>query len=192
MTTAPRQRVTVDEYLAIEAASGTKHEYVNGEIVAMAGASPQHSAIVAGLTTAVRVALAAAGRRCVTFSPDTRVRISETGLYAYPDVTVVCDRPQHDLQENPPSLLNPLVIFEVLSDTTEAYDRGAKYAHYRSRATLQEYVLVSSSERRVDVLRRGEGGWWQSAIFTGSASVPLASLGIEVPLTAIYEQLELL
>ena len=192
MNAAQARRVSEAEYLASEATSETKHEYVNGEMIAMAGVSLEHSLVQMGLGAAIQGALAAAGKRCLTLSPDMRVRIDETGLYAYPDLTVVCAKPQLDRSANPPSLLNPLVIFEVLSDSTEAYDRGAKAAHYRSRASLQEYVLVSSTERRVELLRRGEEGWWRSALFEGDASIPLASLGIEVPLSAIYRQLDLL
>ncbi len=192
MSTATARRMSEAEYLALEATAETKHEYVNGETIAMAGVSPEHSVVQVGLATAVDAALASAGKPCLTFSSDTRVRISETGLYAYPDLTVVCGKPDFDHGASPPSLLNPLVVFEVLSDSTEAYDRGAKAAHYRSRASLQEYVLVSSSERRVEILRRAEEGWWKSALFEGDAAVPLASLGIEVPLRAIYRQLDLL
>ncbi len=193
MSAVEKRRMTVEEYLAFEATAETKHEFVNGEIIAMAGSSLEHSVVTTGLTSAVTAALAAAGRPCVTLSPDTRVQLAETGMYAYPDLTVVCGGLEVDRRENPPSLLNPTVIFEVLSESTEAYDRGAKAAHYRSRASLKEYVLVSSTVRRVEVLRRGEkSGWWESAIFEGDAAVPLASLGIEVPLEDIYRQLAFL
>jgi Uma2 family endonuclease len=120
-----------------------------------------------------------------------RVRIDETGAYMYPDLTVACLPIQVDRTESPPSLLNPTVVFEVLSESTEAYDRGAKAAHYRSRASLREYVLLSSTEHKVEVLRRSEkSGWWESAIFEGDAMVPLASLGIEVSLADIYRHLD--
>jgi Uma2 family endonuclease len=193
MSAAEKPRMTEEEYLAFEAASDTKHEFVNGEIVAMAGAGREHSLIRECLSSALQVALASAGKPCVTHSSDMRVSISETGLYAYPDVTVVCGGEEFDRRMTPPSLLNPTVVFEVLSESTEAYDRGAKAAHYRSRASLREYVLVSSTERKVEVIRRGDkSGWWESAIFTGDDVVPLASLGIEVPLAAIYRQLDLI
>jgi Uma2 family endonuclease len=183
--------MTVEEYLAFEATAETKHEFVNGEIVAMAGVSIEHSFVREGLAAAVLNALDAARRPCRTLSADSRVRLDETGLYAYPDLTVVCGRPELDRSENPPSLLNPTAIFDVLSESTASYDRGAKAEHYRGRASLQEYVLVSSTERKVEVFRRGEKrGWWETAIFQGDAVVPLASLGIEVSLDDIYRQLE--
>lgn len=191
MTAVEKALVSVDEYLAYEARAETKHEYVNGEIVAMAGASPEHSVVREALAAAVASALEAAGRPCIPFSSDTRVQISETGLYAYPDLAVVCGKAEFDRREMPPSLLNPRVIFEVLSESTEAHDRGAKAAHYRSRASLQEYVLVSSTERKVEVLRRSEPeGWWASAIFQGEAVVPLASLAIEISVPRIYRLLD--
>lgn len=192
MSTEVRTRMTLHEYLALEAHADVRHEFVNGEIVAMAGASKEHNAVREGLSTAVRNALAASGRRCLALGADQRVRISETGLFAYPDMTVVCGKPEFDATALPESLLNPLVVFEVLSESTEGCDLGAKAAHYRSRASVQEIVFVSSADRRVEVLRRGEGVWWQSAIFAADAVVPIACLGIEVPLSAIYEQLDLL
>ena len=192
MSTDPRQTVTLDEYLELEATAEIRHEFVNGEMVAMAGVSKEHSVIREALSFAVQAALRAAGKRCLTFSADTRLRIAETGLYAYPDMTVVCGKPEFDTRAKPESLLNPLVIFEVLSDSTEAYDRGAKFAHYKSRGSLQEYVLVATSERSIDVLHRGESGWWQHNVFKGDSSIPLQSLGIEIPLYAIYGQLDLL
>ncbi|MCA9560748.1 MAG: Uma2 family endonuclease [Myxococcales bacterium] len=192
MSTASVARVEVADYLALEATAETKHEFVNGEIVAMAGATLEHEAVKVGLSTALVAALAKAGRPCITLGSDTRVRIDETGLYGYPDATVVCGRPDLDRTHAPPTLLNPQVVFEVLSPSTEAYDRGAKAGHYRQRASLMEYVLVSSTERSVEVLRRDEGGWWKTGIFTGDGRVPLASLGIELALDDIYGQLEAL
>lgn len=184
MPMTAKDRYTVDEYLAFERGSDVKHEYVNGEIIAMAGASPEHGSIQADLHLAIGKRLS--GRRCRTFLSDTRVRIDTTGLYAYPDLTVVCGRPQFS-DEKPASLLNPTVIFEVLSESTEAYDRGEKTAHYRHHASVQAYVLLSSTAERVEVYRRGGDGWWQLGTFDGDVSVPLSSLEIDVPLSEIYE-----
>ncbi len=187
--------MTVQEYLAFEATAEEKHEFVNGEVVAMAGASPEHSAVTAGLSAALITALRAAGKPCLTLSSDTRVRISETGLYAYPDVTVVCGTPEFDRSENPPSLLNPHVIFEVLSDSTEAFDRGAKASHYRSRSSLQEYALIALVEPRVELYARAQEGsrWsWNLAEFRTDEQLPLSSLGITLQLTDVFAQLALL
>ncbi len=172
MSTASVARVDVADYLAQEATAETKHEFVNGEIVAMAGADWEHEVVKSTLARRVGNALEANGRPCVALVSDTRVRIDETGLHAYPDITVVCGRPDFDRTHAPPTLLNPQVIFEVLSPSTEAYDRGAKAGHYRQRASLMEYVLVSSTERSVEVLRRDEGGWWKTGISPATAAFP--------------------
>lgn len=192
MNAASHSRMSLEAYLAFEETAETKHEFVNGDVVAMAGASPAHSLVRDGIAGALQVAFAAAGRPCVTFSSDTRVLIAETGLYAYPDLTVVCGPSEWDRRANPPSLKNPLVVVEVLSDSTEAYDRGAKWAHYQRRASVQEYVLVSTTSRRVDLFRRrASDSWWESRSFEPGDSVPLASLGIEVPVADLYRQIDL-
>src|ERR1700722_5245267 len=159
-------RVTVDEYLARERVSETKHELLNGVVVAMAGASPRHALITSNITVALGNALRS--RPCLVLSSDQRVAVEATALCTYPDVTVVCERPRFDTKDAH-TLLNPLVIVEVLSDSTEAYDRGAKFAHYRSVPSLAEYVLVAQSERKVEHYRRLEGGQGRPTAYEGSA-----------------------
>ena len=111
-------------------------------------------------------------------------------MYAYPDLTVVCGRPEFDRTHRPPSLLNPRVIFEILSPSTAKYDEGAKRAHYRRRESLQAFVTVATDDRRVIVERRGDDGWWASRIFEDNDTVPLARLGIELEMDAIYAELD--
>jgi len=184
------QRMSQEEYLARERASETKHEYVNGEMIAMAGAPPRHNLVAANITGALHQRLRA--RPCVVLQSDQRVRVSATGLYTYPDVTVVCGRPELHAQD-PMTILNPLVIFEVLSDSTEAYDRGAKFAHYRHLPSLAEYILVSPTERRVEHYKRLEAGHWLLTECEGPASaLALPVLEVEITLAEIFEKLDLL
>jgi Uma2 family endonuclease len=183
-------RVTADEYLARERVSDTKHELVNGVVVAMAGASPRHVAIAGNVTGALRDLLRAGP--CLVLPVDLRVAVEATGLYTYPDVTVVCDRPRFDPKDEN-TLTNPLVIVEVLSDSTEAYDRGAKFAHYQSVPSLAEYLLVAQAERRVEHFRRLESGQWLLTVYQGDdATVTLPALSAELPLREIYMKLDLL
>jgi len=150
-------RISYAEYLAAESASVTKHEYLRGEVYAMAGGTPTH----AGLAMAVGVALsnALAGRSCRVFSSDLRVRVDETDLSTYPDVTVVCGRFE-SAEIDVDAATNPIVIVEVLSDSTEAYDRGEKFAHYRRLSSLREYLLVSQREPRLEVYSKNDAGAW--------------------------------
>jgi Uma2 family endonuclease len=150
--------MTYAEYLAFEAASDTKHEYLNGEVFAMAGGTITHGALTVAVSTALSVALR--DRRCRVLSPDVRVRSKATGLTTYADVTVVCQHLEAD-PDDAHSVLNPTLIVEVLSDSTESYDRGAKAAHYRRIPSLREYVLVGQSDPLIEVYRRNERGNWE-------------------------------
>ena len=175
---------TEDEYLALERVSERKHEFVAGAIVAMAGARPPHNVLTANATAA----LVALGKRsgCVTMTSDQRVHVPSTGLYAYPDVTVGCGERRYD-QNDPPSLLNPTLVVEVTSDSTEDYDRGTKFLHYQAIASLSEYVIVSHRERRIDHFRRLENGQWLSTTRTGDGSIDLPVLSGSLALTDVYE-----
>ncbi len=157
-TPVPVARMTYAEYLAFEARGETKHEYLAGEVFAMAGGTVEHGALAAAMTVALGSALR--GRPCRALSSDVRVRIQSTDLSTYPDVTVVCGKVETD-EKDPDGVLNPSLIVEVLSDSTEAYDRGAKAAHYRRIPSLGEYVLVSQREPLIEVYRRNERGNWE-------------------------------
>ncbi len=177
------------EYLELDANSAERHEYFDGDVVAMAGSDPVHGAVVGQLACVLRGG--ASERLCLFWTHSQRVRVEETGAYAYPDLVATCGRPEL-APTRPPTLLNPLLIVEVLSPSTEADDRGAKFAHYQRRASLREYVLVTPGERRVEVFTRMDDGAWSYRAYTGDEVVPFASLGIEVPLPEIYAQAELL
>lgn len=190
--TQPAQRtvVTEDAYLERERCAETKSELVNGEIVAMAGGSPKHNAIALNVASAIKSRLA--GRRCLVFGSDQRVHVPATGLYTYPDVTVACDGLRFHAKDKD-TLLNPKVVVEVLSDSTEAYDRGAKFAHYRSCPSLEEYVLVAQDGKRVEHYRRIEPRQWLLTEIEGEDAVlALPGLGCEVPLGEIYGGIEML
>ena len=183
-----KHRVGSTEYLALERQSETKHELVNGEIVAMSGASPVHNLLSMNLGRLLGDLVQA--RPCVVLSSDQRVHVPATGLFAYPDVTIVCGRPELH-PEDDHTLTNPTVLVEVLSDSTEAYDRGAKFAHYQSIATLQEYVLVSTRDRRVEHYRRqGSGQWLLTVHVDADARVAFPALGGEIPLARVYDKVE--
>jgi Uma2 family endonuclease len=188
MDAAERIRFTEDEYLALEARAETKSELINGEIVAMAGASPKHNALAMNVGAALRQRFRERQARCVVYSSDQRVNVPETGLYTYPDVTITCGGARFHPKQ-PATLVNPRVIVEVLSRSTEGYDRGPKFAHYQMTPSLVEYVLVSQNERRIDHFRRLESGQWLLTICQGDEAVlDLPALECQIPLAEIYDQ----
>jgi len=189
MQTAAGRTITEAEYLALDERSAERFEYFGGEVVLMAGAEPDHGAVVAGLVAALGQRLR--GRPCLVWAESQRIRVDETGLYAYPDVVVTCGTPR--FADTPPrTLLNPLVVIEVLSPSTESVDRGAKFAHYQRRASLKEYVLVSPDTRRVEHYARMEDRRWILTVRTDDELLELPALDAGIPLAEIYEQAELL
>ena len=174
------------EYLSREPKASLRHEYINGTVVAMSGASTRHNVITARILRALGNRLDGGPREAMT--SDQRVFVEKTRLYTYPDVVVVCGPTVEVAGVRPATITNPSVLFEVLSRSTEAYDRGAKWAHYRSLVTLREYVLVSQVERRVEAFRRADGDVWEFREFQGSALLPLPSLSVSVPLDEIYDR----
>jgi Uma2 family endonuclease len=188
--TAESTRViyTPAEYLMLERAAQTKSEYLNGQIVAMTGASLAHNYITMNLGGLLWQQLR--GRACSAWASDLRVRVSHTGLYTYPDVVAACP-PFRFEDAEVDTLLNPVVIAEVLSPTTEAYDRGKKFAQYRQLDSLREYVLVAQDEARVERFVR-QGDLWVLSEVTGlDAMLTLDAIGCEVRLADIYERVEL-
>lgn len=186
MVSLPIARMSYAEYLAFEATTSTKHEFINGEIYAMAGGSIQHGALAMAVGTALSNALR--DRPCRVLSSDVRVRSKATGMSTYPDLTVVCQAIEVD-PDDEHGVLNPTVIVEVLSDSTEAYDRGAKAAHYRRIPSLREYVLISQSEPLIEVYRRNERNKWELvAEARASEQAELTSCGgpITLDIDAIY------
>ena len=170
-----------------EHAGEVKHEFINGEIVEMAGGSPAHALLTMNIGSALRQRLR--GGSCRVFSSDLRVNVASTKLYTYPDVTVVCGQPEFH-PDDPTTLRNPTVLIEVLSDSTEAHDRGAKSAHYRHLSSLKEYLLVSQGDPYVEHYRRLESGGWLLTEYGVGTVVPFPALGLEVPVAEIYEGIE--
>ena len=156
MSTLAQQYYTPEEYLALERKAEYKSEYINGEIYAMSGASRAHILITVNLTRELSTQLR--GRPCEVYASDMRVKVSPTGMYTYPDVAAVCGEARFE-DGQVDTLTNPSVIIEVLSPSTEAYDRGEKFAHYRKLQSLAEYVLVAQDKMRVEhFARHGERG----------------------------------
>jgi Uma2 family endonuclease len=175
-------RYTYREYLALEEGSNVRHEFLAGEIYAMAGGSPEHAAICANVSTALNVQLR--GKGCRVHSSDLRIRVLETGLATYPDVTVICTRAEID-PENKQTVVNPKVLVEVLSPSTATYDRGEKLAHYQRIPSLDEVVLVAYDERLIEVWRRGEGGAWTRSEARAGA-IRLDSIGCTLDVAEVY------
>lgn len=191
MSALPKHRLTPEEYLAIERAAPFKSEFINGEMYAMAGASSKHALVTNNVGGELRNRLR--GGRCRAFSGDLRVHVPDTGLYTYPDVSVVCGPPQF-VSDQFDTLTNPTLIVEVLSPSTENYDRNTKFIHYQRLASLRDYLLVAQNQARVEHYARQEGNpnqWLLTVLTELSASVQLASLGIELPLAEIYDGVEL-
>lgn len=178
--------LTPEEYLAIERRSETKSEYLDGEMFAMTGGTRRHSLAIGNLVRELSLQLKK--RPCQVYPSDLRVHIPATGLYTYPDVIVVCGEPRFQ-DENQDTLLNPTVIIEVLSPTTEAYDRGKKFQHYQSIESLVEYLLVSQSEPRIEQFLRQDDNRWLLAAATGlDTTLALPSIRCELALVEVYDK----
>ena len=189
MSVAREETFTAAEYLARERAAETRSEYVNGQIYAMAGASPMHNEISINLTSVVWSILRHA--LCRPYGADQRIGIPATGTYTYPDLSISCPPAEYD-PNDPHTLLNPSVLFEILSPSTEAYDRGAKFAHYRRIPSLHEYWLISSDRQRVERYTRRDEEWLLQEFDGPEASVPLDVVpGAMLSLAEIYARVEL-
>jgi len=187
MTSLALPVATPAEYLALERSAREKSEYVNGRIYAVAGTSRMHSLIVANLIGEMWSQLR--GRPCEAYVSEMRVKVQHTGMYTYPDVVALCEEPRLEDEEFD-TLLNPSVIIEVLSPSTESYDRGEKFAHYRRLETLQEYVLVEQVRRRIEHFRREGDHWVLTEISDADGELTLSSLGCTLALADIYDRVE--
>jgi Uma2 family endonuclease len=187
MVSPPKPYYTPEEYLALERAAPYKSEYLAGEIFAMAGAREEHNTIAANIVR--QLGNQFQGRPCRVYVSDMRVRVSPAGLYTYPDVVAVCG-PREFADAHHDTLINPTVIFEILSPSTEAYDRGEKFAQYWRLASLTDYVLVAQDRVRVEHFTRQGDGWFVTAAGTLDDALRLASIDAVLPLAAIYENLE--
>lgn len=184
---AAQPRYTSVEYLALERLAETKSEYVDGAIVAMSGASRAHILVTGNIGRDLNLQLR--GRPCEVYVADMRVKVSETGLYTYPDVAVACGDIRFE-DAHVDTLLNPIVIVEVLSPPTEAYDRGAKFAHYRRLPSLQEYLLAAQDRPNVERYVRQGDGWLLSEAIGLHGTVHLAAIDCELALREIYDKVQ--
>lgn len=181
----PRHHYSYAEYLAYERDSGLKHEFDDGEILAMAGGSRRHSALAARVSAALE---AARERGCVSFQSDQKVRILATGRATYPDACMVCGPIEGDPADpSGATITNPTLLVEVLSPSTEQEDRGSKWQHYQLIPALREYVLVSPTEPRVERYRRLSSGAWEYSDVTEGTVVLLT--GAALDLTKLYDGL---
>ena len=180
-----QQRYTPEQYLALERKAAYKSEYIDGHIIAMAGASRQHNLIAGNLYREVSQQLR--GRPCEAYISDMRVKVSHTGLYTYPDVVMVCGEIRLEDADND-TLLNPTAIAEVLSASTEAYDRGEKFAHYRRLESLQEYLLVAQDKVRIEHYVRQGAQWVLSEISDLGDTVHLAAVACTIALQDVYDK----
>jgi Uma2 family endonuclease len=181
---APTRLMTEEEFLAFERTSEVKHEFFRGEVFAMAGAKPDHSLISANSIWHLRTLLGSRG--CQVYDSDLYVKIEATGLLTHPDVTVVCGERMlaGDSQD---ILVNPSCIVEVLSESTEAYDRGTKFDHYRLIPSLMTYLLISQIEPRIEQFLRENNFVWQNHVAHGlEATMELPALGISLSLAEIF------
>lgn len=188
IATAALNHYTPEEYLALERNAEFKSEYLDGRIVAMTGASIAHVTITGNVHAELRQRLR--GTLCRAFMGDMRVQIGDGRRYMYPDVVAVCGEPQL-MDRMQDTLMNPALIVEVLSPTTEAYDRGEKFLHYRGIESLQEYVLVAQDRVLVERFVRAGEFWTLSTIRDLDAPLELTSVGCEIPLREIYENVGL-
>lgn len=188
MPTQPRRFLTPEEYLMIERVAPYKSEYYSGEMFALAGANDNHNTIAGNIFAALHAFLK--GKKCFVYQNDMRLGILSNDLYTYPDVMTICGRKQF-LDENHDTLLNPILIVEVLSPSTESYDRGDKFAHYRTISTLQEYVLIAQDKPHVEKFRRNEEGLWVLSEASGmEGTIELTSIKYTLALLDVYAEVE--
>jgi Uma2 family endonuclease len=185
----PKTNITPQEYLERERKAEIKSEFLDGEMFAISGVTPQHSRIVVNITGDLNNQFA--DHPCEVHGPNMRVKVSPTGLYTYPDVVAVCGEPQFD-DSVLDTLINPNLMIEVLSDSTESYDRGKKFAHYRTIDSLREYVLVSQNECRLErFAKQDDGNWLYSECTNPDGSIELISVACRLSAARVYHKVDL-
>lgn len=185
MATEPTRHLSIAEYLALERASETKHEYLDGEMFAMTGASRNHNLVSGNAFASFHSQLK--GRRCEAYHGDMRVRTGDN-LFTYPDVVVVCGPPQFDDTELD-TLLNPTLLIEVLSKSTESYDRGAKLIHYRTTPSLTEILLIAQDRAHIERWeRQADSQWLVEDIDDIGRTLDLPSIGCTLALSDVYDR----
>jgi len=188
MSALPKPVLTAHDYLAIERAAERKSEFYDGEMFAMAGTTKNHARIVMNFGGELRAALK--GRKCEPFASDLRVKVEANGLYTYPDILVVCGDQLFE-DDHLDTLLNPTLIIEVLSESTEYYDRVKKFDLYRALPSLQEYLLVSQSAPRIEQFIRQPTEDWTLRITTDlTVFIHMPSIDCRIPVSEIYQRVE--
>ncbi len=189
MAAQPKTYISVDDYLAGERIRDTKHEYYAGEVFAFAGGSEQHNLIAGNVYASLHTQLRK--RPCTVYPSDMRVLIPRTSLYTYPDVVAVCGPARFQDQERD-TLLNPLLIVEVLSPSTETYDRGKKFQNYRTVDTLSEYLLIAQDTYRIEhYVRQPDQQWLLSEATSVDESIDLPSIHCTLALADVYEKVRI-
>lgn len=187
MSAVPQPFITPEQYLELEHDALERHEYVNGQTFAMSGASLSHARICQNITVALAAKLKKKG--CEILNSDLRVRVPNDSMFTYPDLSIVCGKP--DLLEGKThTLLNPIVLFEVLSPSTEGWDRGGKFAYYRTIASLREYLLVSQNQSSIDRYTLEDGRWVFSSFTGNEAEVQIESVGVSLSLIEVYDDID--
>jgi Uma2 family endonuclease len=189
MATNPTTRLTPEQYLEIERKAEFKSEYYKGEMFAMAGAGYAHNLITANVIATLNQQLRSSP--CRALPGDMRIHVAASELYTYPDASVVCGEPRF-LGDRTDTLLNPTLIVEVLSPSTESYDRGRKFEHYRSIESVAEYLLISADRMNAEsYARQADGRWLLTAVSQPAGSLELQSIGVRLTLADLYDKVDL-
>jgi Uma2 family endonuclease len=183
VTQARQRTYTLAEYLALERYSNVRHEFVSGQILAMAGGTPEHGTFAANVIAVLSTQLR--DRPCRVQTSDVRIRVQATGFLTYPDVSVVCGRAEVDAEDRD-AIVNPVLLVEVTSPSTDAYDRGEKLERYRRIPSLIEILFVAHDARRLDLVRRREDGTWSTLTASDGSSLRLESVGCQIDVTEVY------
>jgi Uma2 family endonuclease len=179
--------VSPTDYLSLERSAEFKSEYFHGLIYAMSGGSPAPSAIAANVIRALGNQLL--GKPCQVYTSDLKVATDDAGFFAYPDLSIICGEPRR-YDEHQDAVTNPTVIVEVLSPSTEAYDRGRKFAQYQRIASLNDYILIAQDQPRVELFTRQSGNHWDFSFVEGlEATLSIASIDCTLPLAQVYDKI---
>ncbi len=181
---------TVEEYYDLEEKEVYKSEFYDGEIFAMAGGSPEHSLIAANLLGELRQRLK--GKTCTPYDSNLRIKIPTTGLVTYPDASIFCKKLEFDPKDKrQQTAINPTIVFEVLSKSTESYDRGKKAENYRQLDSLNAYVLVSQTSPHIEIYERhGDGFWFLTEAKGLDQELAIKCLGLKLPLAEVYDRMK--
>jgi Uma2 family endonuclease len=189
MASNPVSKLTEEQYLAIERAAEFRSEFLNGEMFAMAGGTQQHNRLQGNLFTEIHMLLR--GTPCEVFSSDQRLKVLSSGFYTYPDLCVVCG-PRDPANDYKDVIVDPIVICEVLSPSTEVYDRGLKFQRYRTIESLKDYILVDQNKMRIEQFTRQQGDLWTFRDYQRpDEGLTIDSISVSIPLHLIYDRTEL-